>query len=157
MIGFVVTWPWLLLAIWFEAWGLTVAVWLSSTTSSPFKAWHVNFFFLLLLPVPTLLNVPTFTLSAIRHNQIWQVYKSACPILDPAIANWTAGDKFEVPAGTLALLQTYNIVGERLYKSVQRAAFSHLIGHVLVAAGFLPAAIMCKAPPGRIPGAEHSA
>jgi hypothetical protein len=95
-----------------------------------------------LLPVPTIINIPSFSLAAVKMAQAFNIWKSIAASLQPSSDAWTPETPFQLQPEWLDLFLSYSAKGEEVYSAVKTAAICHLMGHVLVGVAFVLGAIL---------------
>jgi hypothetical protein len=129
----------LLAAIYSAGWGLAVAVYLSHSQPRV-RPSFVNAFFVSLSPIPFILNLPTFSLASVQVTRIWLRFEDIRAALRPSAASWTPGQPFKLQMDWLPLLESFDQAGAAYWPLIDNAATTHLVGHVLVAMIYGPAA-----------------
>jgi hypothetical protein len=125
--GYAVTWPPMLFCIWLETWSLTVAI-LLAYPKIKVKAIYLNTFFIAMLPIPSICNVPTFSIAAVRLHAAFAKYRQIGAALQPAIDTWTPGTAFQSSPEAMAMMGEFAALGARFFPAVSTACWTHLVG-----------------------------
>jgi hypothetical protein len=118
-------------AIWGEAHGLAIAVLLASTQIK-IKAVYVNWFFLAMYPVPTIINFGGFAVAAMRVRDVWNAYRAIADAVQPTLDTWSVGAPFQFKPEWLPRLNTFESAGRDYFPAGAKAAACHLVGQCVL-------------------------